>query len=68
MEVLNSPVELSPLLYRILSKRSKIGSNTLDSTSTGLLLGFTFLDAVILEAFPKTTRSIKELVPNRLAP
>jgi len=68
MAVLTSPVELSPLLNRILSKRSNIGSNELLLISIFLLLGLIFSFAVILDAFPKTTRSIKEFVPHLFAP
>ena len=68
MEVLTSPVELSPLLKRILSKRSNTGSNEPLSISIFLLLVFIFSFAVMLDAFPKTTKSIRELVPNLFAP
>ena len=45
-----------------------MGSNELLSISIFLLLVFIFSFAVMLDAFPKTTKSIRELVPNLFAP
>ena len=65
---LRSAVGISPFAKRRLSKRSKAWS--IDSLfGSGLdELESTTSPAFIAAALPKTTRSIKELEPNLLAP